>query len=35
MKKSNLIFGGVYLLLGVIFLSLALFTDTALDGLFF
>lgn len=35
MKKSNLIVGICYLLVGIISLLLALFTETKLDGLFF
>lgn len=34
MKKSNLIVGVIYVLLGVVFLALALLTETALDDLF-
>lgn len=35
MKKSNLMVGICYLLVGIISLLLALFTETKLDGLFF
>lgn len=35
MKKSNLVSGIVYTLIGVVFLMVALLTDTKLDGILF